>query len=188
MERAKQLHPVAAALIDAGRSYGMAYIDDMNGPTAEGVGPINMNVRDGARDSTARAYLRPVMDHANLTVLTGATVTRLIMDGTRCTGVEFLVDGAIRGATAAKEVILSAGSIDSPRLLMLSGVGDAADLAALGIKPVAHVPGVGRNLQDHVILAGAGVRGKIPTRTLQQQSRRQHVLPQEPSAARCAPI
>ncbi len=154
VERAKTLHPVAQALIESGMAAGSRYIDDMNGPSSEGVGPINMNVRDGARDSAARAYLRPAMRRSNLTVVTGATATRLTMKGTRCTGVEFLAGGARRVATATSEVILSAGAIDTPRLLMLSGIGNAAELRALDIAPVVNLPAVGLNLQDHILLAG----------------------------------
>lgn len=162
VERAKNLHPVAAALIDACRSYGMPYIDDMNGPTSEGVGPINMNVRDGRRDSASRAYLRPVMGNSRLTVLTGAKAVRLLMSGSRCIGIEYLHRGELKRANAAAEVILSAGAIDSPRLLMLSGIGNASDLRALRIPVVAHLPGVGQNLQDHIILTGLAFEARRP--------------------------
>ena len=154
IERAKNLHPVATALIDAGKSYGMPYLDDVNIPEPEGVGPINMNVRDGARCSTASAYLRPVMDNRNLTVLTHAQVVRLNFSGTRCTGLDFLKDGELHLTNASNEVILCAGAIDSPRLLLLSGIGPADNLKQLGIDSVVDLPGVGRNLHDHIILGG----------------------------------
>jgi choline dehydrogenase-like flavoprotein len=162
VERAKNLHPLATALIDAGRSYGMRYIDDMNGPTFEGVGPINMNVRDGLRDSASRAYLRPVVGKPGLTVLTGAKAVKLLMSGNRCIGMEYLHRGELKRAHAAAEVILSAGAIDSPRLLMLSGIGNARDLRALHIPVVADLPGVGQNLQDHIILAGLAFEARQP--------------------------
>ncbi|WP_198670657.1 GMC family oxidoreductase [Oceanicella sp. SM1341] len=154
VERAKDLHPVATALIASGRSLGMAYVDDMNGETSLGVGPINMNLRDGTRDSASRAYLRPAMDNPRLTVLTGAKVTRLLLEGTRCTGVEVLVEGRPLTLRAEAEVVLSAGAIDTPRLMMLSGLGPADELRALGIAPVADLAGVGRNLQEHILLGG----------------------------------
>src|SRR6266404_8014212 len=92
VERARNLHPVAAALIDAGKSYGMPYLDDVNIPEPQGVGPMNLNVRDGTRCSPSRAYLRPVMGNKNLTVLTEAQVVKLTLSGTRCAGLDFLVD------------------------------------------------------------------------------------------------
>ncbi len=120
IERAKDLHPVASALIDACRSYGMPYLDDMNVPEPEGAGPINMNVRDGKRWSTADGYLRPVMGKKRLTILSGTRVLRLQVDGKRCRGLDVVHDGVLRSIVASKEVILCAGAIDSPRLLMLS--------------------------------------------------------------------
>ena len=93
VERARDLHPVAAAFIDAGRSCGMPYLDDLNVPEPEGVGPMNLNVKGGTRCSPAGAYLRPVMGNKNLTVLTEAQAVKLTFTGTRCTGVDFLLDG-----------------------------------------------------------------------------------------------
>src|SRR5262249_36552891 len=92
IERAPDLHPVAAAFIDAGRSYGMPYLDDVNVPGPEGVGPMNLNVKGGLRSSPAGAYLQPALDHKNLTVVTEAQVVKLTLSGTRCTGLEFLHD------------------------------------------------------------------------------------------------
>jgi choline dehydrogenase len=154
VERAKSLHPVAATFIDAGRSYGMPYLDDMNIPEPEGVGLMNLNVRDGARCSPSRAYLRPVMGHQNLTVLTEAQAVKLTFSSTRCTGLDFLLAGQLHSVGASREVILCAGVIHTPRLLLLSGIGPPEDLARLGIATVVDLPGVGRNLQDHVLLAG----------------------------------
>jgi choline dehydrogenase len=154
VERARNLHPVAAALIDAGRSYGMPYHDDLTIPEPEGVGPLNLNVRNGARCSPWRAYLRPVMGNKNLTVMTEAQVVQLTLSGTRCTGVDFLLDGQRHSVGASREVILCAGAIHTPRLLLLSGIGPQEDLEQLGIDTVVDLPGVGRNLQDHPLLAG----------------------------------
>jgi choline dehydrogenase len=162
VERALGLHPVAAAFIDAGRSCGMPYLDDLNAPEPEGVGPMNLNVKGGARCSPAGAYLRPVLGHPNLTVLTEAPAVKLRLTGTRCTGVDFLLDGALRSVGASRELILCAGAIHTPRLLLLSGVGPQADLEPLGIDTVLDLPGVGRNLQDHVWLWGLCFEAKHP--------------------------
>src|SRR5262249_34614653 len=150
VERAHELHPVAAAFIDAGRSAGMPYLDDLNAPEPEGVGPMNLNIKGGRRCSPANAYLRPVMGHRNLTVLTEAPAGEPAVTGTRCTGVKLLVDGEVWSVGASREVILCAGAIHTPRVLLLSGVGPHADLDALGIDTVIDLPGVGRNLQDHL--------------------------------------
>jgi choline dehydrogenase len=154
VERARDLHPVAAALIDAGGSCGMPYLDDMNVAAPEGVGPMNLNVKGGARCSPAAAYLRPVMENQNLTVLTEARVLKLAFTGSRCTGVDFLRGGRVCSVRASEEVILCAGVVHTPRLLLLSGVGSSDDLERLGIDIVHDLPGVGQNLQDHVLLAG----------------------------------
>ncbi len=154
VERAHHLHPVAAALIDAGRSYGMPYLDDINVERPEGVGPLNLNVRDGVRCSSWEAYVTPILNHPRLTLLTNALVTGLLLEGRVCHGVEIVIDGEIHRVRASQEVVLSAGSIDTPRVLMLSGIGAADDLNALGIAPRVDLPGVGRNLQDHIIVSG----------------------------------
>jgi choline dehydrogenase len=162
VERARGLHPVAAALLDAGTSCGMPYLDDMNVPAPEGVGPMNLNVRGGVRCGPAGAYLRPVMGRKNLTVVTEAQVVKLTLSRTRCTGLEFLWDGRRHSAHASREVVLCAGAIHTPRLLLLSGIGPQDDLARLGIAPAVDLPGVGRNLQDHVLLAGLCFEAKRP--------------------------
>ncbi|MDB5312130.1 MAG: hypothetical protein JWO38_6332 [Gemmataceae bacterium] len=162
VERARDLHPVAAALVDAGRSYGMPYLDDVNVPEPGGVGPMNLNVKGGTRCSPSRAYLRPVMGHQNLTVLTEAQVVKLTLSGTRCTGLDFLRDGQRHSVGASREVILCAGAIHTPRLLLLSGIGPQEDLEQIGIETVVDLPGVGRNLQDHILLAGLCFEAKRP--------------------------
>ncbi|HKB36590.1 MAG TPA: GMC family oxidoreductase N-terminal domain-containing protein, partial [Gemmataceae bacterium] len=162
VERARDLHPVAAAFIDAGRSCGMPYLDDLNIPEPEGVGPMNLNIKGGRRCSPADAYLRPVMENRNLTVLTEAPAVKLTLTGTRCTGVEFLRDGELCSVSASREVILCAGAIHTPRLLLLSGVGPHADLEPLGIDTVIDLPGVGRNLQDHLWIMGLCFEAKHP--------------------------
>jgi choline dehydrogenase len=162
VERARDLPPVVAASIDAGRSYGMPYLDDVNVPEPEGIGPMNLNVKGGKRCSPAGAYLRPVMGHMNLTVLTEAPAVKLTFAGTRCTGVDFLLEGKLRSVGASRELILCAGAIHTPRLLLLSGVGPHADLEQLGIEAVVDLPGVGRNLQDHLWIRGLCFEAKHP--------------------------
>src|SRR6516162_134226 len=162
VERARDLHPVAAAFLDAGRSSGMPYLDDLNVPEPEGVGPMNLNIKGGRRCSPADAYLRPVMGYRNLTVLTEAPTVKLTLTGTRCTGVKFLLDGELCSVGASREVILCAGAIHTPRLLLLSGVGPHADLEPLGIDTVIDLPGVGRNLQDHLWIMGLCFESKHP--------------------------
>jgi choline dehydrogenase-like flavoprotein len=152
--RARDLHPVAQALIDAGRELGIPYLDDPNVPDPEGVGPINTNVRDGERVTPYQAFVEPVGNDNRLTVLSGARVTRLRLHGMRCTGVVVHTADQLHTVEAAEEVVLCAGAIDSPRLLMLSGIGPGADLRRLGIRTVVDLPGVGRNLQEHPIVAG----------------------------------
>jgi len=162
VERARDLHPVAAALIDAGRSYGMPYLDDMNVASPEGVGPLNMNVRDGVRCSSWEGYIEPILEHPRLTLLPNATVTSLILEGDVCTGVEIVLEGDIQRVRARQEVVLSAGSIDTPRLLMLSGIGDADVLKRVGVEVRIDLPGVGKNLQDHIIVGGLCFAPKRP--------------------------
>src|SRR5262245_31555359 len=162
VERARNLHPVAAALIDAGRSCGMPYLDDLNIPEPEGVGPMNLNIKGGKRCSPLDAYLRPVMGDRNLTVLTESPAVKLTLTGTRCTGVEFLLDGKLCSVGASREVILCAGTIHTPRLLLLSGVGPQDDLKRLGIGTVIDLAGVGRNLQDHLWIMGLCFEAKHP--------------------------
>ena len=124
--------------------------DDFTGPKAEGYGLRQGTIRDGRRDSTASAYLRPARGRPNLQVLTRALVTRVLIDRDRATGVEVLVDGARRRILAERETVLSAGAIQSPQILLLSGVGDADALRRLGLEVKAQLPGVGAGYQDHL--------------------------------------
>lgn len=156
------LHPVAKVLIDSAQSWGMPYIEDMNGPSNLGVGPINLNMRDGVRVSTARGYLRPVLDNPNLTVLLGAKTTGLVMEGNFCRGVNINVNGETRTVRAGAEVVLCAGAIDTPRLLMLSGIGAADELKEVGIASHTDLPGVGKNLQEHILLGGMIYEAREP--------------------------
>jgi choline dehydrogenase len=123
---------------------------------------MNLNIKEGRRCSPADAYLRPVMGNRNLTVLTEAPAVKLTLTGTRCTGVEFLLDGKLHSVRASREVVLCAGAIHTPRLLLLSGVGPHADLEHLDIETVIDLPGVGRNLQDHLWIRGLCFEAKHP--------------------------
>jgi choline dehydrogenase len=153
---------VAAAFLDAGQSYGMPYLDDLNVPEPEGVGPMNLNIKEGRRCSPVEGYLRPVMGKKTLTVLTEAPAASLAFAGTRFSGVEFLRDGKLCSVGASCEVILGAGAIHTPRLLLLSGVGPHADLKRLGIATVLELPGVGHNLQDHLWITRLSFETKHP--------------------------
>ncbi|SEA88716.1 GMC family oxidoreductase [Pedobacter hartonius] len=152
---------LADAMIAAGQSFGMPYLDDMNNGSPEGVGRETLNVKDALRQNPA-AYLDPIMKNKNFTLLTHAKVTKLNFTGTRCTGLDFLQNGNSYTIKASKEVILSAGAIETPRILMLSGIGGSADLQALDITTVADLPGVGKNLQDHVHLHGLCFEAREP--------------------------
>jgi choline dehydrogenase len=143
-------NPLYRAFIEAGREAGYPLTADMNGYRQEGFGPMDMTVGAGRRWSAARAYLDPARRRPNLAVRTGALVRRIRFEGSRATGVEYLRRGRPKEVRAEREVILAGGAINSPQLLMLSGVGDADHLRPLDVPLVAHLPGVGRNLQDHV--------------------------------------
>ncbi|MBD0271128.1 MAG: GMC family oxidoreductase N-terminal domain-containing protein [Acetobacteraceae bacterium] len=143
----------AAAFVAACRSLGFPLHRDINDGPIEGVSPIQMNVRGGRRVSTARAYLHAARRRPNLRVLTGVRAERVLIEDGRATGVLARRDGAGEGQAfrARREVVLCAGAIATPKLLLLSGIGDGGELAALGIAVAAHLPGVGKNLQDHLI-------------------------------------
>ena len=143
-------NPLYRAFIKAGEQAGYGYTEDYNGYRQEGFGRMDMTVRDGVRCSTAMAYLKPAMNRPNLDIQTHALTTRVIMDGKTAVGVEYRQGGKTRRVRARKEVILSASSFNSPKLLMLSGIGPADHLKEHGIEVVHDLPGVGRNLQDHL--------------------------------------
>jgi choline dehydrogenase len=156
-------HPVARAFADALAGMGYPATDDLSGLVQEGVGWADLAISGGERVSPADAYLRPVLDRPNLTTETGVLVTRLLVRRERCTGVSYLRDGASAEATTSGEVILAAGAIGSPQLLLLSGIGPARLLRDLGIEVVADVAAVGANLQDHpIVLASCAARERLP--------------------------
>jgi len=142
--------PLSEAFVDAATRAGYDRNDDFNGAQQAGVGPYHVTHEGGKRHSAADAYLKPVLDRPNLTAHTGAQVTQVRFDGTRATGVEYVREGRRLVADAGEDVVLSAGAVDSPKLLMLSGVGDPDHLASHGIDVVHALPGVGQNLQDHL--------------------------------------
>ena len=143
-------HPLNAAFLEACDQSGYGRSEDLNGARCEGFGVMDMSVHRGLRMSASRAYLRSAADRPNLEVRTGCYTTRLLFEGRRAVGVEFRHRGRRRRVRAEREVVLSAGSIGSPRLLMLSGVGNADALRRIGVDVIAHRPGVGENLQDHL--------------------------------------
>jgi choline dehydrogenase len=150
LERGPATNPLFEAFFKAGEQAGYPRTDDVNGYRQEGFAKFDRNIRNGRRLSAARAYLHPVMGRPNLDVVTRAFVERVVFDGKRAVGVEYRHG---RGATKrvnAGQVVLCGGAINSPQLLQLSGIGNAAELQALGIDVVHDLPGVGENLQDHL--------------------------------------
>lgn len=145
-------NPLFDAFLQATQQAGYPATEDMNGYQQEGFGKMDMTIKQGKRWNTAQAYLRPVLSRANLKAKVGAMVTRVLFEGRRAVGVEYQQNGKIVRVRAEREVILSGGAINSPQLLMLSGIGPAEDLQALGIEVKQDLPGVGQNLQDHLEL------------------------------------
>jgi choline dehydrogenase len=146
-------NPLYRAFVEAGQQAGYPYTADMNGYQQEGLGPMDMTVHKGRRWSTAMAYLRPAWKRKNLTVQMSSLVTRVVFDGhesRRAVGIEVFHGGQLKQLRADKEVILAGGSINSPQLLKLSGIGPVNELKPLGISVTAPLPGVGENLQDHL--------------------------------------
>jgi choline dehydrogenase len=143
-------HPLARAFADAAVAAGLPWNEDPNGAHREGVGPADVTASAGRRWSAAKAYLSPARSRKNLDIVTGAHVERVIVENGRATGIVYARQGATVTANAAREVILSAGAIHSPHILMLSGIGPAGHLAEHGIAVTHDLPGVGQNYRDHV--------------------------------------
>ena len=143
-------NPLYRAFIEAGVQAGYMETEDYNGRQQEGFGPMHMTVKNGVRWSTANAYLKPALKRPNLKVISGAMTQRILLDGKRATAVEFIKDGEVMTASANRDLILSAGSIASPQLLQLSGIGPGKVLQKAGIEVKHDLPGVGENLQDHL--------------------------------------
>ena len=144
-------HVLSRAFVDACVSAGMEPNDGFNGATQEGAGFFQLTVRGAKRRSAAAAYLAPALARPNLTVRTDTRATRVIVEGDRATGVECVCGGRAETLTARREVILAAGAVLSPQLLLLSGIGPADHLRSVGVRVARDLPGVGRNLQDHLI-------------------------------------
>jgi choline dehydrogenase len=142
--------PLSDAFLASAALCGIEPVTDFNQGNNRGAGYFRMNTRHGVRMSTARAYLQPALVRPNLRVISSAQVLRLIIEGGRVTGVEVMVQGRVQTLTARQEVVLSAGAIQSPQLLQLSGIGNPALLEAVGVRVRHALPGVGENLQDHL--------------------------------------
>jgi choline dehydrogenase len=143
------INPLTEAFINAGIELGWPRNDDNNGASQEGFGPFQYTIYQGKRESTAVSYLHSVENRPNLTIQIRALATRILFEGSRAVGVAYLKDGVEQQARANKEVILSGGCVNSPQLLMLSGIGPADHLREMGIQVITDLPGVGRNLHDH---------------------------------------
>ncbi|MDB5556510.1 MAG: hypothetical protein JWL86_6494 [Rhizobium sp.] len=148
--RARGHNPLMDVFCEAGEQAGYPLNDDFNGATQEGFGRYDFTIRKGKRWSTSWAFLRSILGRKNLTVITGAETMRVTIENDRAKGVEYLKDGNLATAYASREVVLSSGVVNSPKALLLSGIGPADELKALDIDSVHDLPGVGKNLQDHV--------------------------------------
>src|SRR5215469_12624086 len=154
VEPARDPNPIAPAMLEAARSLGIPTFDDQNGEMMEGDGGAaitNVRIHDGRRLSLFRTYTYPYMDRQNLTVLTRALVVRVALVGKRAVGVEFLRDGQSHRIAAGREIVFCIGAVNTPKVLMQSGIGDESELTRAGIVVVQHLPGVGRNFRDHII-------------------------------------
>lgn len=143
-------HGISRAFVKAMQQYGLPYNADFNGETMYGAGFYQVTCRNGRRRSASVSYLWPIRKRKNLTVLTGARALRILAQNGRAKGVEYEAGGQVEHAEASAEVLVSSGAINSPRLMLLSGIGPADELRGLGIEPVHDLPGVGKNLHDHI--------------------------------------
>jgi choline dehydrogenase len=150
--------PIAKAWIEAGTQAGYSYNDDLNAGNQEGVGPCDSTLSDGVRSSASRCFITPIRNRNNLTVITNAMASRILIKSGRAIGVEYEHAGQVKQIFADREVILSGGAFNSPQLLQISGIGDPAHLKSIGVKVVQELRGVGRNLQDHV---GCGLKVRL---------------------------
>ncbi|MBH68439.1 MAG: choline dehydrogenase [Rhodospirillaceae bacterium] len=141
--------PLNARVIEAAEKIGIPFTKDYNGPSQEGIGITQVTISKGRRQSTAYCHLDPARSRTNLTIISGAMAESLIIENKMCKGVKYSVNGASREAVASREVIVSSGSINSPKLLELSGIGDPEILSKVGIDVKHDLPGVGKNLRDH---------------------------------------
>jgi choline dehydrogenase-like flavoprotein len=144
------VHPMAQDFLDSAVAAGLPYNPDYNGERQDGVSTYQITMRNGLRCSAADAYLHPARKRPNLEIRKNAHVTRILFEGKRAVGVEYVRNGKTVQVKAGREVILSAGAVNSPQILMVSGIGDGERLSELGIAPIHHAPNVGKNLQDHL--------------------------------------
>lgn len=150
----KSVNPVCIAAVEACQEIGLPFTDDCNGENILGANYNQVTVTpDGQRCSTARAFLHPALKRGNLTAIPHAHVQKVLFEGTRAVGVRYELGGQVHEAHASREIIISAGAVQSPQILQLSGIGNATELRALGIDIVADLPGVGENLQDHLLVS-----------------------------------
>ncbi|WP_432817149.1 GMC family oxidoreductase [Sulfitobacter sp. JB4-11] len=158
----RDLHPLCQTFIDAGRQVQLPHNPDFNGAAQEGIGTYQNTAKAGFRMSAARAHIGPAKGRRNLTIVKNALVTRVLLEGRKAVGVTYACRGRTHRAFAGREVILSAGAVNSPQLLQLSGIGPEGVLRSCGVEVVRHAPGVGRNLQDHLGIDFL-YRSKVPT-------------------------
>ncbi len=151
----RYVNPVTRAFLQAASEIGIPANPDFNAESQEGAGCYQVTQKNGRRDSTADAFLRPALHRPNLTVMTRAQATRVLFESRRAMGVAYVRDGRTEQVRAEREVILAGGSVNSPQLLLLSGIGPADELQRAGITPIHDLPGVGKNLQDHLIVSVA---------------------------------
>jgi 4-pyridoxate dehydrogenase len=144
--------PIGGAMLEAARAAGYPIFDDLNGPEPQGFGLAQSAIHRGRRASASNSYLRPIRDRKNLSVRTHALATKIVVENGTAVGVQYVRGGELVEARAVREVLVTSGAINSPQLLMLSGIGDADSLKKLGIRPIQHLPGVGANLQDHLVV------------------------------------
>jgi choline dehydrogenase len=149
----RYVNPLTGAFLAAAEEIGIASNPDFNGATQDGAALYQVTQKNGGRCSAADGFLQPARERDNLTVVTGAHAVRVLMEGKRAVGVAFLRDGVMEEARADAEVILAGGTVNSPQLLMLSGIGPADELKAAGISAIHDLPGVGKNLQDHPMVS-----------------------------------
>ncbi|HUC17044.1 MAG TPA: GMC family oxidoreductase N-terminal domain-containing protein [Acetobacteraceae bacterium] len=154
--------PLTEGFLESCRETGDPVVDDVGAPIRDGAAYMDLNVKDGRRFSVVHGYLLQALDRQNLTMLSGARVEKLLFEGGRCSGVRLRIGRMIRDIAAEQETILSAGAVDSPRLLLISGVGDAGELRRNGIPVVSDLPGVGENLQDHLSIPAFVSEVKTP--------------------------
>ena len=162
VQDARYVHALAQAWVRSATARGLTANDDFNGARQDGVGAYQVTQNQGERCSTAEGYLRPALRRVNLTVETGAQVTKVLIEGDRAVGVSYLRAGAEHEARVRGEVVLSGGAVKSPQLLLLSGIGPGDQLRALGIDPVVDLPAVGEGLQDHPLTFAQWATPQVP--------------------------